>query len=593
MPVKRAHLILALSAAMGLLSCSPAEYDVIVVGGGASGVSAAIQSARLGVNTLVLEETPWLGGMLTSAGVSAIDGNWRLRGGIFGEFVDSLAARYGGYETLGTGWVSHVLFEPQLGAEVFDNITSAEPSLTVLKEMPFEAVSGTEDGWTVKAGGKRFRCKVLIDGTELGDVAKACGAAYEVGNADGVVQDMTYVLTVRDYGPDADRTIPEPDGYDRSLYVNCCENPLNTAENPKGQTLWSPEMMLSYGRLPGGDIMLNWPIDGNDFYAAVVDASESGREAAFAAAKAKALGFLYFIQTELGYRNIGIAEGVYPTEDGLPFYPYFRESRRIDGESRITLASVSDPFASELSRAYRAGIAVGDYPVDHHHYANPDWKNLHSSYSAVPSFTVPAGVMIPKDVDKLIVAEKSISADWDVEGATRLQPVCMELGQAAGTIAASAVLEGCAVRDVSVRKVQTLLLDAGARLQPYLDLEPDDPDFQMLQRIGCTGIIRAEGRSEGWSNEMWMRLNEPLRWCDVHLEGYFPYQYNPSEEVIEAEIMYKAVESVTGEHLGDYYLSDPHRPLTRMDAIRALDTWIHPFETHDVDWNGRFVFRLR
>lgn len=59
---------------------------MLVVGGGASGVAAGIQSARLGVNTLIIEETPWLGGMLTSAGVSAVDGNYRLPAGIWGNF---------------------------------------------------------------------------------------------------------------------------------------------------------------------------------------------------------------------------------------------------------------------------------------------------------------------------------------------------------------------------------------------------------------------------------------------------------------------------------------------------------------------------
>ena len=49
------------------------KVDVLVIGGGASGVTAGIQSARMGANTLIIEETSWLGGMLTSAGVSAVE----------------------------------------------------------------------------------------------------------------------------------------------------------------------------------------------------------------------------------------------------------------------------------------------------------------------------------------------------------------------------------------------------------------------------------------------------------------------------------------------------------------------------------------
>ena len=62
------------------------SVDVLIIGGGASGVTAGIQSARMGAATLIVEETEWLGGMLTSAGVSAVDGNYDLPAGLFGEF---------------------------------------------------------------------------------------------------------------------------------------------------------------------------------------------------------------------------------------------------------------------------------------------------------------------------------------------------------------------------------------------------------------------------------------------------------------------------------------------------------------------------
>ena len=72
----------ALVTAALLTACGGEQYDVIVVGGGVSGTTAGIRAARLGVHTLIVEEGPWLGGMLTSAGVSATDGNYRLRGGM-------------------------------------------------------------------------------------------------------------------------------------------------------------------------------------------------------------------------------------------------------------------------------------------------------------------------------------------------------------------------------------------------------------------------------------------------------------------------------------------------------------------------------
>ena len=109
-----------------MASCAELEHvDVLVVGGGASGTAAAIQSARLGVGTMLVEETPWLGGMLTSAGVSCVDGNNRLRSGIFGEFADSLVNRYGSNEALQSGWVSNINFAPHIGQEILTAMADA------------------------------------------------------------------------------------------------------------------------------------------------------------------------------------------------------------------------------------------------------------------------------------------------------------------------------------------------------------------------------------------------------------------------------------------------------------------------------------
>ena len=112
-------------------SCSENNYDVIVVGGGASGISAAVQSSRMGAKTLLIEKTNWLGGMLTSAGVSAMDGNYKLPSGFLKEFRDSLVSHYGHLDSLKTGWVSNVMFEPNIGNKIFKSIANSEENLTV------------------------------------------------------------------------------------------------------------------------------------------------------------------------------------------------------------------------------------------------------------------------------------------------------------------------------------------------------------------------------------------------------------------------------------------------------------------------------
>ena len=112
------------------------------------------------------------------------------------------------------------------------------------------------------------------------------------------------------------------------------------------------------------------------------------------------------------------------------------------------------------------------------------------------------------------VAEKSISVTNLVNGSTRLQPVVLQIGQAAGALAALAVKENCEPSEVSVRKVQEVILDDGGYLLPYLDLPSTDPRFKAMQRIAATGILRGRGANVGWSNQSWFdaekRVSEAL-----------------------------------------------------------------------------------
>ena len=575
---RAAAVLLSLPA---IFSCER-SFDVAIVGAGAGGCAAALQAARSGASVLLLEEGPWVGGMLTSAGVSAIDGNYRLRGGIFGEFCDSLAARYGGYEALRTGWVSNILFEPQVGEAVLGNMLAAEENICLYRNISLDSLTRKDAVWHLRCGGRRFRAAMLVDCTELGDVAARLGIPYDLGmdssrdmgedvapeEANDIIQDLTYVITARFY--DRDMTISRPEGYDASLYEGC---------NPGGT-----DAMLSYGLLPGGDVMLNWPINGNDAYMNLVEAGKEERDSLLEEAKRISLGYLYYIQTELGHPELGIAEGVYPSADGLPLIPYHRESRRIHGRTRFTVNDVFDPYRNNL---YRTSVAVGDYPVDHHHrrYPCPDsLPDLH--FYPVPSFSVPAGVLVPgenplqgdEDYSTLLVAEKSVSVSNIVNGATRLQPVVMGLGQAAGAMAA---LSGGAGREATVRELQDELLEASCYLMPYQELTPYDEGFASVQRVGLTGILRGRGESIGWQNRTLFRPDDPLLLRDLYLEEYYGREYVDSDRVVTLFELCRLLGVESPEALD--------RPLTRIDAAILIDTLADPFHSRNIDWTGKLL----
>lgn len=605
-------------------SCSTTQTtDVLIVGGGASGTTAGIQSARLGSKTIIIEESEWLGGMLTSAGVSAIDGNNKLPGGLWGELRDSLAARYGGLQNLETGWVSNTLFEPGVGASVFANMCKKEQNLDVWLNAKFLSAVKTKKGWNVKIkkGDSVFEinAKVLIDATELGDVAKACGVKYDIGMdsrnvsgediapefANNIVQDLTYVLILKDYGPDADKTIDKPANYNPDLYACSCMTPA--CKNPKESSrVWDCPTMLTYGKLPNNKYMINWPTEGNDYYVNLIEMTEEERIEALEGAKEISLGFLYYIQKELGYKNLGIADDEFPTADKLPFIPYHRESRRIHGLVRFNLNHITHPFDQE-EKLYRTGIAVGDYPVDHHHTRYPNWSELPDlHFYPVPSYSLPLGTIIPKDIENLIVAEKSISVTNLVNGTTRLQPVVLQIGQVSGVLAALAVRDNMSIADIPVRTVQNVILDANGYIMPYLDLPLADKHFKAIQRIGSTGIMRGEGKNVGWSNETWFNTDSILK-ADHLKDGLYEFcgmniQVKP--EFISIGNAASMLNSIAEQFKLKNYSSkefedawnklglnnfDSNRLITRKEFAVMLDFIIDPFNVKQVNIKGEFT----
>lgn len=599
------------------------DVDILIIGGGASGTAAGIQAARLNAKTLIVEETTWLGGMLTAAGVSAIDGNHNLPASIWGEFRDSLIAHYGDANALRTGWVSSVLFEPSVGNAIFQKICAHEEQLDVWHEARFVSAKYKEGFWDVKVSvngqTKHVHTPILIDATELGDVAKHCGVNYHIGmesreitkepiaplESNDIIQDLTYVAILKDYGEDV--TIERPEGYDSTLFACACINDLCiTPKEP--DRLWKKDAMIRYGKLPNNKYMINWPIEGNDYYLNILELSPREREKALKEAKLFTLSFLYFMQKDLGFNTLGLADDEFPTKDKLPFIPYHRESRRIEGKVRFTLNHVTHPYEQAQS-LYRTNIAVGDYPVDHHHARYHGYDSLPNLYfHPIPSFGLPLGTLIPKETEGLIVAEKSISVSNLINGTTRLQPVVLQIGQAAGTLAALAIKNGCPISEVSVREVQKEILNSGGYLMPYLDVSKEHPLFKTYQRIGSTGILRGVGKNIGWANQTWLRADTLLMGSELDILGKMyknttceklaNKQSLTVEEVLEiiTEIgentntlnqadVYSTAEALFREYdLGDF---SPKKPIQRGAFALLIDSMLKPFDK-EVDIYGNY-----
>jgi hypothetical protein len=605
------------------------SVDVLVIGGGTSGVAAGIQSARMGVKTLVVEETPWLGGMISAAGVSAFDGNHSIPSGLWRSFRNKLYLHYGGSNMVSTGWVSNTLFEPHVADNILKQMASAEQLLTIIYNSRFLNIlkNGNQVIGAVFINLKtqqRFEvlAKVVIDATELGDVLASAGLSYDIGlesnaltnenvgvNASNdIVQDLTYVAILKDYGIAKDCTIVKPANYNPAEFDASCTNYF------RDKTRVAPTIdaatMLNYGRLPNNKYMINWPRFGNDFYANMIELNYAQRQILLDSAKQQTLRFVYFIQQELGYKHLGLADDEFPTADRLPLIPYHRESRRVKGLVRYNMRYLAEPF-DYGAPLYRTGIAVGDYPVDHHHKKNPAAPQ-HLDFYPIPSFNIPLGALLPAVGEGLIVAEKSISVSNVVNGATRLQPVVMLIGQAAGMLAAISVKQQKYLRDVSVREVQNSLLKADAMIVPYIDATPDSLHFQSIQRIGATGILRGKGIPYKWANQTWFYPNDyvnanELKKNSMEMLASIDFQHEYLSIADARELIYKTLLDKKRKSLGDEELKsfeifnktfnqiwdieglkffELNRNITRLEFAVMLDKTVDPFGSFEVDHNG-------
>ncbi|WP_349262900.1 FAD-dependent oxidoreductase [Allocoleopsis sp.] len=526
--------------------------DVLVVGGGTGGTAAAIQAARRGVRTILVSEFPWLGGMLTSAGVAAPDGNElaAFQTGLWGAFLRELWHRQEG--GLDNSWVSMFSYDPRIGAQIFADWVQQLPNLKwIAGQTPLEVLRQGDCITGVRFADFTVHAKITLDGTELGDLLALADVphlwGWELRSAQGSsadsfslrrrfangiatlsrshfeepsapispndltqrypVQAPTWIVILKDFGTaEVAPEIPIPPNYSPEQFTGAWDD-------------YGAELFMNYGRLPGGLFMINWPIHGNDYGEGVGRLVESQelRQQFLQEALWHTQGFARFIQTQLG-RRYGLADNIFPHSllggGAYALHPYYRESRRLQGLDTVREQDILPvaggrvaalpldgaghaiakrcrlgQIASGATRSEITSIAVGNYPNDHHYPGvnfplKPKSIRWGGRWTGTP-FTIPYGSLVPISTDGFLVCEKNISVSHIANGATRLQPLVMNIGQAAGMAAALCVELRCQPRDLPIRRLQEALLEnsvAPSAIIPLFNLPANDPNWLYWQR---------------------------------------------------------------------------------------------------------------
>ena len=488
--------------------------DILIIGGTTSGTAAAIQAARRGIQVVLVSEFEWLGGMLTSAGVAAPDGNelnaWQT--GIWGAFLKELEhCQPGG---LDNAWVSFFTYEPRIGAEIFERWVTELPNLKWIQNQTPRSVQRSGNQIIgVTTDHYKIAAKITIDATELGDLLSLGDIPHRWGwdsddfnepSAPEEFQDWmkrypiqvpTWVVVLKDYGEG--QIAPEievPIDFDLTQFEKAWEN-------------YGGEKFLNYGRLPGDRFMINWPIHGND-YGEGVDRLIQSEDARFAyglEAQRHSLAFAYWIQQKLGLRY-GLATDVFPLSPdrlhpALALHPYHRESRRIiglttvreqdllpQGQRTASLPFTISGMGCDHIEQCCTSIAIGNYANDHHYPSGdiplaPKSIKWGGRWTGTP-FTIPYTALIPEKIDGFLACEKNISVTHMANGATRLQPLVLNLGQATGMAAALCIEQACHPRDLPIRSLQTALINdpiAPAALIPLYNQPLSHPKWKFWQ----------------------------------------------------------------------------------------------------------------
>jgi hypothetical protein len=585
--------------------------QVAIMGAGAGGTAAAIAAARQGVKVILIEPTAWLGGMLTAAGVSATDGNHNLPSGLWEEFRQYLYKVYGSAKAIETGWVSNTHFEPRVGDAIFKTMVAKERSIEILYNCKLKKVVKQKQkiiALIVEDNNKQtieIKADVFVDGTETGELLAKAKFKFDLGmekssktfepinikKSNKIVQDITYIAILKDFGAGKDMTIARPANYDSLEFDGACSSFYidTTRKKPSVDAL----KMLQYAKLPNNKYMLNWPNYGNDTYVDFIGKSEEKQKALFENAKQTTLRFIYFIQKQLGYKNLGLAEDEFPTADKLAFMPYIREGRRARALTRLQLQHILSPYSFNL---YKTGISVGDYPIDHHHKKNKNFKD-DIVFPPVPSYNIPLGCLIPQKAENLVIADKAIGVSNIVNGTTRLQPIVMLTGQAAGTLAGLSAKQNIQPAQVQVRAVQKALLSQKAFLMPFLDVKPTHDYFEAVQRIAACGILKGKGVPYKWANQTWFYPDSLMsaKELSTELNTFYskPFVSN-SEFVVEDDLVNyclqvdttlnsSTVKNTIKEMLGQRL--NVNQPLKRGEVAIIIDKFLNPF-THQINHYG-------
>lgn len=394
-----------------------ASYDVLVCGGGPAGIAAALSAARSGARTGLIELHGCLGGVWTAGLLSWIIDH-ENKTGIMPEILQELQARGG--RAVGADGKPSSAYDAEIMKWTLEEMAvNAGVGLRYHTRVCAASVNESKRLTHVmtesKSGREAIAADVFIDATGDGDLGALAGCSFETGHPDtGATQPMTLMALVT--GLEA-RAIRQYFNYDAQsggtfepkerLYELLAGRGVKTSYS-KPTLFWIRDDLFAF--------MAN-----HEYGVAVNDARAITQATLHARSEVnhivKALAGIGGAWRNIRLVTTGAQLGV-------------REGRRIHGLYQVDL-----PDLLEGSR-HDDAVCRGTFMIDIHAFGTGQSRGLEKAPGKTKPYDIPARALVAKDVDGLIMAGRCISGDFFAHASYRVTGNAVQLGEAAGRIAA-------------------------------------------------------------------------------------------------------------------------------------------------------------
>jgi hypothetical protein len=430
-------------------------YDVVVVGSGSAGSTAAIAAARAGARTLLLEKLPFLGGVSTAV-LDTFYGVYtpgsratKVVGGVADEVVAGLR-RLGPVllrpNTYGAG--TGITYLAEHLKVVWESLVTGAGAAVLLHAFVQDAelAGGRVRRLTVatKAGLARVEAAVVVDASGDADVCHFAGLGYELAGAQEPAQTLTTTFRLVNVDPERRRSIGREELHQRM--AEAAESGAYDLPRRDGSDHLTPVEGMTATIMTRLDSARR---DGDRVVNAtdpvlLTDAEMAGRR--------QALEYVRFLVDRVpGYERARLA--ALSTQVGV------RETRRVRGDARLTADDVLS------ARQFDDQIGLCGAPIeDHHGGTGTTWRYLPDGQVV----GIPFGTLVARDAANVLVAGRCFSATHDAHASVRSMGQCMAMGQAAGTAAALAATGRLEPRQLPFARLGAALRAAGAILTPDL-----------------------------------------------------------------------------------------------------------------------------